>query len=747
MAPSVTPVQLDQDNAEQEPLSDEDLSDPDASVPGTSAQPQESDYLHDIFTSPSYELSVLNESVTVLGVSPIDKKKANVSVNYSKHKIRSVETAVRKKLELVRGAALEESEEEEEDTAVSEMIKQLKDKFNMSTRTSEKVQVLTVLPKSWSIRKIVGQFHASNYMARQAKKLVEEKGILSTPNPKSGHFLAKKIVEDVKEFYSCESISRLMPGMKDFVSVNVNGGRQHLQKRLVLCNLKEAYEEFKCKYAQHKIGFSKFAELRPRECVLAGSSGTHAVCVCTTHQNIKLMFQGAKLDSLDKGYTYHTCLAVIQCNPPRIHCSIGECHECPGVGILQQTIERHFDENMIDRIEYKQWTNTDRATLETKIQTADEFTRTFIGSIPNVLNHDFVARQQAQFLQEVKRTLKPCEFLVIGDFAENYSFVVQDAAQSFHWNNLQATLHPFVCYYTSEPDVNNITTLKHVSFVVISENSSHDTIAVHLFQKVLINFLSKKITTPQKMIYFSDGCAAQYKNRKNFVNLCNHGADFGMSAEWHFFATSHGKGPCDGVGGTVKRMAARASLQRPLHDQILTPRQLFDFAVAEIKTVNFYYATVDEYEKETELLKTRLESARTIPGTHRLHCFLPVSADVMEVRDFSSSPIKRLERVIQKTGSGMVNIARINGYVTAMYDGAWWLAYVLNTLSESAEVELNFLHPHGPSRSFSYPSRPDKLVISLHDILTVVDPKTVTGRMYSLSTDEMAAATRAATNH
>ena len=30
-----------------------------------------------------------------------------------------------------------------------------------------------------------------------------------------------------------------------------------------------------------KIGFSKFAELYPQHCVLAGASGTHAVCVCT----------------------------------------------------------------------------------------------------------------------------------------------------------------------------------------------------------------------------------------------------------------------------------------------------------------------------------------------------------------------------------------------------------------------------------------------------------------------------------
>ena len=82
-----------------------------------------------------------------------------------------------------------------------------------------------------------------------------------------------------------------------------------------------------------------------------------------------------------------------------------------------------------------------------------------------------------------------------------------------------------------------------------------------------------------------------------------------------------------------------------------------------------------------------------------------------------------------------------------MYGGSWWLAYVLNTLSDSSEVELNFLHPHGPSKSFSYPSRPDVLVISIHDILTIVDPKTVIGRMYTPSSDETAAAMRAASNH
>jgi hypothetical protein len=36
--------------------------------------------------------------------------------------------------------------------------------------------------------------------------------------------------------------------------------------------------------------------------------------------------------------------------------------------------------------------------------------------------------------------------------------------------------------------------------------------------------------------YFTDGCAGQYKNIKNFYNLCNHLKDFGIKAILgHFF--------------------------------------------------------------------------------------------------------------------------------------------------------------------------------------------------------------------
>ena len=119
-------------------------------------------------------------------------------------------------------------------------------------------------------------------------------------------------------------------------------------------------------------------------------------------------------------------------------------------------------------------------------------------------------------------------------------------------------------------------------------------------------------------IYFSDRAASEYKNRKNFLNLAWHQEDFGIPAEWHFFATSHGKGPYDGVGGTVKRLAARASLQRPYANQLQTPLQLFSWAKESIPHVTFSFVGKDEIDDEAQLLCARLETV--LPSKEHKNC-------------------------------------------------------------------------------------------------------------------------------
>ena len=116
-----------------------------------------------------------------------------------------------------------------------------------------------------------------------------------------------------------------------------------------------------------------------------------------------------------------------------------------------------------------------------------------------------------------------------------------------------------------------------------------------------INCIKETISSDIKLVhYFTDGCTAQYKNCKNFWNLWHHEQDFGMQGQWNFFATSHGKSPCDGIGGTVKRLTPRASLQRPSQEQILTADDMFAFCQQEIKGIDFKLIRKDDVNRKHE---------------------------------------------------------------------------------------------------------------------------------------------------
>ena len=60
--------------------------------------------------------------------------------------------------------------------------------------------------------------------------------------------------------------------------------------------------------------------------------------------------------------------------------------------------------------------------------------------------------------------------------------------------------------------------------------------------------IKKEFPNLDLLYYFSDGAPSQYKNYNIFSNLYYHLHDYGIQAECHFFARSHGKSPCDRIG-------------------------------------------------------------------------------------------------------------------------------------------------------------------------------------------------------
>ena len=190
----------------------------------------------------------------------------------------------------------------------------------------------------------------------------------------------------------------------------------------------------------------------------------------------------------------------------------------------------------------------------------------------------------------------------------------------------------------------------------------------------------------------------------------------------------------------MKWLAARASLQKPYSDQIMTPRQLFDWASTTIPAVHFGYCSLVDYELEEKNIEERFAKSRTIPGTQKLHSFIPVSKDRITVKAFSSSTLSKEERVSCEVDVD-VPVESISGFVTCVVNREWWLACVLQLSPDEKQVRVTLLHPPGPSKSFRFPTSEHIVTVTVKDILTVVDPRTRTGRVYTLSKKETKAAT------
>ena len=61
--------------------------------------------------------------------------------------------------------------------------------------------------------------------------------------------------------------------------------------------------------------------------------------------------------------------------------------------------------------------------------------------------------------------------------------------------------------------------------------------------------------------YVTDLPSSQYRNKYMMHVVAFHEEEIGVKAAWHYLEAGHGKGPCDGVGGTSKRMADAAVTQ------------------------------------------------------------------------------------------------------------------------------------------------------------------------------------------
>ena len=100
--------------------------------------------------------------------------------------------------------------------------------------------------------------------------------------------------------------------------------------------------------------------------------------------------------------------------------------------------------------------------------------------------------------------------------------------------------------------------LLHKSIVAISDEPKHDAETVFAILKKVIPFIKSEVGAFNQIHYWTDSPTSQYRNKTIFSVVSRHEETFGAKAVWNYFEAGHGKGPCDGIGGTSKRLADEA---------------------------------------------------------------------------------------------------------------------------------------------------------------------------------------------
>jgi hypothetical protein len=460
--------------------------------------------------------------------------------------------------------------------------------------------------------------------------------------------------------------------------------------------------------------------------------------VCTYHQNPKLQVAALGIKSLD----YKDLLKKSVCDFDNEKCMMHECHDCPRAAGVKDEINKQISEQgsaVPDEIRYKQWVTVDRCTIIEKIENITDFIDSLSSNIAKLTRHHYISKSQAKYFQNLKENLPEGEGCLVGDFAENYSFVVQDAAQGFHWENSQCTVHPFVFYWRANGD------LCHQSYCFISDCLKHNTVTVYSFQTKLIPMILSKYTNITKIHYFSDGCGGQYKNKLNFLNLCYHEADFGIPAEWNFFATSHGKNACDGIGGVVKRSTAKASLQRNITNQILTPKDMYNYCAVDLKSkIKFIYVEQTYIEKVEKDMESRFTlPIKPVTGTLKLHRFVPLTKETLRVSYLSQGAHTGEERNLinakQKPRITETDEIKLQSFIACRYDNELWFGLVEEFDDQHNDYIIKFLSPKGINPSFKFPPHDDICAVDRDNILGTVEAGLRGGNriQYTFSAKEM----------
>lgn len=427
--------------------------------------------------------------------------------------------------------------------------------------------------------------------SRKKKQVVEsvarDLGLLSKRKAtRTSVNLPPTLIEKVQKFYASNDISWQAPGKRDTKTVKENGTKVQYQKRYLLYSISEVFELFieqnpgrwmlylklisillftivtYSHYVGMSISRSSFAKSRPKHVVYKRTL-PHRSCLCVAHENIHLLLKAlsGEINGLETDLSQFTSKMV--CNDTNENCMLSKCAICKG-NFVSQIVDNILDAKK--KITWDQWVTSNNRVEKKDFHGMSKYlnylfhtsvylsTGTVLQCVkelqnktPQYLFHVFVKRKQSNFFEHIKENADGGTVVCQVDYSENFTLHEQDQIQLSYWSNRQISLFTAYAWMGGSGG-------EGYSFGLVANSTKHDKYSVITCLEVLIRQIADINPDIDQIIFFSDGAASQFKNRFLVQHLSTLADTSGLDLSWNYFASSHGKGLVDSIGGTLKRI-------------------------------------------------------------------------------------------------------------------------------------------------------------------------------------------------
>ena len=552
----------------------------------------------------------------------------------------------------------------------------------------------------------------------------------------SRNSLSNELQDLVTSYYFRPDVSYTMPGLKDEMTVWKNGKKERLRKHYLTMFLREAFAVFKELHPTVSLGFSTFCRLRPANVLLLKNTPKDQ-CKCKIHENFRM-----KLDVLDSTLTRQDCWKSILCSDTsdlQSDCWMGKCDACKDGKLLANRLSSQ-DDMMAKEIEWLEGENNENDVLKkhTKTGCYAELLELTIETLPEAQEHTRIKRIQSDAFEMLKETNRILQI----DFAMAYSCEYQDEVQSALWSRASVTLFTAAVFYKG--------TTK--TYLICSDTKDKGKDTVYTFINRLYEHIVKDVPISDGTggdIIFSDGPSSEFKNKYCMRMLYDLGQKFQKDFSWKYFATSHGKGVVDGVGGRAKSLVRQKSMSKDGHDVVQSSKDFAKLASELMSATTVMHIDQEEID-EAVAQADPWDDAPAAVGIRSMHdAQFIFSKKIIELRhvtgqmepdsivyyDATQTPIE--DTITPQAQVSAINVAS-GDWVAVIYDDQWWPGSV-DAVSSNNQISISFMKPVAENK-FIWRQSPngeclDTDIVPIGEVLVKLEeiPEPVSNRHFSFS--------------